>query len=142
MFAFQSPYEDFMNKIKLRFLWCLPALLFLLAAAHPSNNSSQDISIRLLNLERRLDQLQFRVDAIERAQQSLAMNTPSRSSVAAETVLEIQRQQLSLAEQVITLQKQVLALTKSVDQLNEKQQKQEPKEKPKEEPKAKPTGKP
>src|SRR5262245_14740411 len=127
-----------MNKIK--FVWCLPALILLLAAADPSSNSGQDLTFRLLNIERRLDQLQNRVDSMERIQQSQLMNnnTP-KSSIAAETVLEIQRQQLSLAEQVITLQKQILALTKSIDQINEKL---EPKQKPKEEPKAKATGKP
>jgi len=128
--------EDFMNKIKL--VWCLPALILLLSAADPSVNSGQDLTFRLLTIERRLDQLQNRVDTIERILQSQTINNPPRSSIAAETVLEIQRQQLSLAEQVITLQKQVLALSKSIDQINEKQDK---KEKPKEEPKAKPTGK-
>jgi len=130
---------DYMNKNKLRFFWCFPALIFLLAAADPSGNSAQDLTFRLLNIERRLDQLQNRVDSIERILQTQAMNTTSRSNIAAETVLEIQRQQLSLAEQVITLQKQVLALTKSIDQINEKQEK---KDKPKEESKAKTPGKP
>jgi len=128
-----------MKKNKLPFFWCLPALIFLLAAAAPSGNSGQDPTFRLLNIERRLDQLQNRVDSIERILQSQAMNNTPRSSIAAETVLEMQRQQLSLAEQVITLQKQVLALTKSIDQINEKQEK---KDKPKEEPKAKTPGKP
>jgi len=128
-----------MDKIKLRFFWCLPALILLLAAADPSSSSGQDLTFRLLNIERRLDQLQYRVDAIERTLQSQAVAAQPRSNIAAQTVLEIQRQQLSLAEQVITLQKQVLALTKSIDLINEKQG---VKEKPKEEPKAKPTGKP
>lgn len=128
-----------MDKIKMRFFCCLPALILLVAAADPSSSSNQDPTFRLLNIERRLDQLQYRVDAIERNLQSQALNAQPRTSIPAETVLELQRQQLSLAEQVITLQKQVLALTKSIDQINEKQEK---KEKPKEEPKTKPSGKP
>ncbi|MCI0661735.1 MAG: hypothetical protein L0220_11725 [Acidobacteria bacterium] len=128
-----------MDKIKMRFFWCIPALILLLAAADPSSSSGQDLTFRLLNIERRLDQLQYRVDAIERTLQTQATNAQPRTSIPAEMVLELQRQQLSLAEQVITLQKQVLALTKSIDQINEKQEK---KEKSREEPKAKPTGKP
>jgi hypothetical protein len=129
-----------MNKIKLRFLWFAPVLILLLAAADSSGNSGQDLTFRLLNIERRLDQLQIRMDTVERSLQSQAINNnPARSNIAAETVLEIQRQQLSLAEQIITLQKQVIALTKATDQINEKLEKTE---KPKEEPKAKTTSKP
>jgi hypothetical protein len=115
-------------------------LILLLAAADPSSsNSGQDLNFRLLKIENRIDQLQIRVEGIERSLQSQAMNSSPRSSIGADTLLEMQRQQLSLIEQLITLQKQVLALEKSISQIKEDQEK---KEKPREEPKPKTTGKP
>jgi hypothetical protein len=68
-----------------------------------------------MNIERRLDQLQIRVDTVERAFQSQAMNNSGSSNYSTQALLELQRQQLSLAEQVVTMQKQMLELRKEID---------------------------
>ncbi len=119
-------------------------LLFTCAMDTRPSDFSQDITFRLTNIERRLDQLQTRVDFIERAQQNQAMNNTSASSnLAAETVLELQRQHLSLAGQVVEMQKRMLDLRKAIDRLSEREPGQATKEPPKEDPKPKPkTGKP
>lgn len=119
-------------------------LLFICTIDTRPSDLSQDITFRLTNIERRLDQLQTRVDFIERAQQNQAMNnTGAASNLATETVLELQRQHLSLAGQVVEMQKRMLDLRKAIDRLSEREPRQEKKEPPKEEPKPKPkTGKP
>src|SRR5438876_5977210 len=76
-----------------------------------------DLTFRLLNIERRLDQLQIRVDTMERAQQFQAVGTSNQSAMT-ETLLETQRQQLALAREVALMQQQMLQLQKTVDQLS------------------------
>ena len=74
----------------------------------------QDANFRLLNLERRCDQQQQRIDALERQlqNQSLAgIADPNR-----ELMIEMQRQQLSLNQHLLTLQQQQLELKKAFDQ--------------------------
>ena len=78
---------------------------------------NSDLTFRLLNIERRLDQLQIRVDTVERAQQLQAMGTSNQSAMT-ETLLETQRQQLVLAREVALMQQQMLQLQKTVDQLS------------------------
>ena len=86
-----------------------------LAPATTTGNNAQDMTFRLMNIERRLDQLQIRVDTVERAFQSQAMNNSGSSNYSTQALLELQRQQLSLAEQVVTMQKQMLELRKEID---------------------------
>ena|SRR5262245_51763978 len=113
-------------------------LLVLLANVAPTGDLSQDLSFRLQTIERRLDQLQIRVELIDRAQQNQAMNAnPRTSDLTTTAVLELQRVQNSLAEQVLQLQKRTLDLQKTIDQLSDRENKQEKKEPVKEEPKAK-----
>jgi hypothetical protein len=120
----------------IRILLGVPALILLLAATTPTSDYSQDINFRLINIERRLDQLQQRIDFIERNQQNLSLSRTNEPGASTAMVLELQRQHLGLAEQVITLQKRVLDLQKAVDQIREGGQ--EKKEKPKEEGKPRP----
>jgi hypothetical protein len=86
-----------------------------LAPATTTGTNAQDMTFRLMNIERRLDQLQIRVDTVERAFQSQAMNNSGSSNYSTQALLELQRQQLSLAEQVVTMQKQMLELRKEID---------------------------
>jgi hypothetical protein len=125
----------------IRILLGVPALILMLAATTPTSDYSQDINFRLINIERRLDQLQQRIDFIERNQQNQAMSRMNEPSTSTAIVLELQRQHLGLAEQVVSLQKRVLDLQKAVDQIRDGGQ--ERKEKPKEEAKpGPPQGKP
>ena len=108
-------------------LLCL-SLLSLGAAAR----FGQDQNFRLMNLERRMDQLQTRLDYIERAQQSQSLNTGSTSNYNQEQVLELQRQLFNQGQQVVHLQKQMLDMQKEVDQLTERLATGQKAEKPKE----------
>ncbi len=116
------------NKSRLRrgvvIALALTVLSIVMAAKNPNRDVLQDQNFRLLNLERRVDLLQQRVDYVERVQQSQAMKETGGAGPA---VLELQRQQLSLAEQQVTLQRQMLELQKKIDNLTER--KPEPKKK-------------
>jgi hypothetical protein len=90
-------------------------LLVGLAPATTISNNAQDQTFRLMNIERKLDQLQIRVDAIERAFQSQALSNVGSSNVSTQALLDLQRQQLSLAEQLVTMQRQMLELKKEID---------------------------
>ncbi len=106
-------------------------LIALLAITTPTADYTQDPNFRLMNVERRLDQLQMRIDFVERAQQAQSINATGNMTPAA--VLELQRQQISMAEQMVTMQKQMLELQKALDRLSEKSggQEKKPDEKPK-----------
>jgi len=86
-----------------------------LAPATTTGNNAQDMTFRLMNIERKLDQLQIRVDTVERAFQSQALSNSGSSNFSTQAVLDLQRQQLSLAEQLVTMQKQMLELRKEID---------------------------
>lgn len=86
-----------------------------LAPATTTGNNAQDLTFRLMNIERKLDQLQIRVDTVERAFQSQALNNSGSSNFSTQAVLDLQRQQLSMAEQLVTMQKQMLELRKEID---------------------------
>ena len=90
-------------------------LMLSLAPATTTGNNAQDLTFRLMNIERKLDQLQIRVDSVERAFQSQALSNSGSSNVSTQALLELQRQQLSLAEQLVTMQKQMLELKKEID---------------------------
>lgn len=115
-------------------------LLANLAPATTTGNNAQDQTFRLMNIERKLDQLQIRVDAIERAFQGQAMSNTNSSNVSTQALLELQQRQLLLAEQLVTMQKQMLELKKEIDRQasrdNDQGKDAEKKEaKPKEQPK-------
>lgn len=107
--------------------------LALIATTGSSAHSTpqQDPTFRLLNVERRLDQLQTRVDFVERAVQNQSSQTATGSSFANQAVLDLQRQQLSLAEQLVTMQRQMLEMQKTIDRLTERERDAKPKETPK-----------
>lgn len=86
--------------------------VLLLSALAPV--SQQDVTFRMLNLERRCDQLQQRVDSLERLLQNQAMAgvaDPNR-----ELTLDMQRQQLSFQQQMLAAQQLQLELKKALDQ--------------------------
>jgi uncharacterized protein HemX len=120
-------------------------LLASFAVTTPTTGQGQDQSFRLINIERRLDQLQTRIDYLERTQQSQSLAGAGSSATTA-SILELQRQQLSLAEQVVTMQRKMLEMQKAIDRLTEQNrppEKPEKKDKPEEKPKPKAsTGKP
>jgi TolA-binding protein len=98
-------------------VFCLGGLASVISPA----GSSQDLTFRVTTLERRVDQMQTRVDFIERAQQNQAMQANAAiSNLTTQTVLELQRQHLSLAEQVVQMQKRMLDLQKAIDRLVER----------------------
>lgn len=103
-------------------------LLSLWATATPTANPQQDPTFRLMTLERRVDQLQNRVDFLDRNQQNQTLSLPTTPNYNQELLLEMQRQQLSLAQQIVDLEKRFLTMQKRLDQLAER-----PPEKPKEE---------
>ena len=109
----------------------LVLVVALLAIKTPTADYTQDPNFRLMNVERRLDQLQMRIDFVERAQQAQSINATGNMTPAA--VLELQRQQISMAEQMVLMQKQMLELQKTLDRLSEKSggQEKKPDEKPK-----------
>ena len=91
-------------------------LFTVLGSAAPT----QFIESRLSTIERRLEQMQIRVDSVEREQRMSSMNTSSsRADLSQATLLEVQRQQNSLAQEVIVLEQKVLELTKALDQVKE-----------------------
>jgi hypothetical protein len=90
-------------------------LLVSLAPAPATSNNAQDLTFRLINIERKLDQMQIRVDAIERAFQSQALSNTGSSNASTQALLELQQRQLSLAAQLLTMQKQMLELKKEID---------------------------
>lgn len=109
------------------------SLLASLAITTPTADISlQDPNFRLMNVERRLDQLQMRVDFVERAQQAQSLNSTSTNMTPA-AVLELQRQQISMGEQMVLMQRQMLEMQKTIDRLSERTggQEKKPEEKPK-----------
>lgn len=136
------------NQFKpLRIIVALSAIVMLPALAAPTaTTDAQDQTFRLMNIERRLDQLQIRLDAIERSAQSLTISAPNQanwqnsSDIATRALLELQKQQLSMAEQVVTMQKRMLEMQKAIDRLAAREVETERKDQPREEakPKAQP----
>ncbi len=108
-----------MKKFRIIRLAAATMLILLASPAEASLQTPQDIQFRLINLERRIDQLQQRVDFLERSIQSAAAPSVD-TTVLTQSILETQRQQLVLAEQVVMMQKQMLEMQKKIDQLSEK----------------------
>jgi hypothetical protein len=90
-------------------------LVVSLAPATTTGNNAQDQTFRLMNIERRLDQMQIRVDAIERAFQNQSVRGAGSSDITTQALLDLQRTQLSISEQLVTMQKQMLELKKQID---------------------------
>ena len=103
-------------------LWWRRAILgmvILVWVTMPTSTAQvNDHEFRLTNVERRLDQVQLRIEMIEREQRTQALNTPRSTSTSTETLLEMQRQYLSMAQQMAVMQKQLFELQKTVDQLS------------------------
>jgi hypothetical protein len=117
----------------------ITALLSLLSITTPTGDLAQDVNFRLGNIERRLDQIQQRVDFFERTLQNQSFNRTTDSNAATTAVLELQRKQLSLAEQVLLLERRMLEMQKTIDRMREgNQETKETKETPKSETKPKP----
>jgi hypothetical protein len=117
----------------------ITALLSLLSINTPTGDLAQDVNFRLGNIERRLDQIQQRVDFFERTLQNQSFNRTTDSNAATTAVLELQRKQLSLAEQVLLLERRMLEMQKTIDRMREgNQETKETKETPKSETKPKP----
>ena len=118
-----------------------------LSPATGAGNNAQDLNFRLMNIERRLDQMQIRVDTVERAfqAQALSASNAASSNVSTQTLLELQQQQISMAQQLVTMQKQMLELRKEIDRQalrdNDQGKGAEKKDGPKEEAKPKPQSK-
>jgi hypothetical protein len=116
-----------------------------LSPATATSNSAQDLTFRLMNIERKLDQVQLRVDAVERVVQSQAISNTGSSNVSTQALLDLQQQQLLMAQQMLAMQKQMLELKKEIhlqtsrgnDQEKDAEKKDEPKQeaKPKVQPK-------
>jgi hypothetical protein len=99
-------------------LVCLLCLSLLSIGA--ATRFGQDQNFRLMNLERRVDQLQTRLDYVERAQQTQSLNPGNTPNYQNEMVLELQRQFFNQGQQVVHLQKQMLDMQKEVDRLTER----------------------
>ena len=76
----------------------------------------QDLTFRLINLERQVESLQARVDFLERMARNPLPGDSIGASANAQTMIEIQRQMLSLAEQQLLMQSQLLELKIMIDQ--------------------------
>jgi hypothetical protein len=117
----------------------ITALLSLLAITTPTGDLAQDVNFRLVNIERRLDQVQQRVDFMERTLQNQSFNRAGDSNATTAAVLEMERKQLSLTEQILLLERRMLDMQKTIDRMREvKQETKETKETPKSEAKPKP----
>ncbi len=119
--------------------WLIPALvaiIVLLGSAAPSQN----FEFRLANIERRIDQVQGRIDSVEREQRMQSMSNSSRPEVTREAMIELQRQENSLAEQVVGLEQRMLEIKKAIDRLDSEHtdKKEDARAKPAEAPKRKP----
>ena len=110
-----------------------------LTAGVERGEAQQDPNYRFATIERRLDQLQMRMDLFERAVQNQAM--APRPDATTAMMQELQRQNLQLAEQLVQLQRRTLEMQKAIDQLRENAA-PERKEKPREDAKPKAPAKP
>lgn len=112
-----------------------------LTAGVERGEAQQDPNYRFATIERRLDQLQMRMDLFERAVQNQAMAPKPDTTTA--MMMELQRQNLQLAEQLVQLQRRTLEMQKAIDQLRERENAApERKEKPREDAKPKAPAKP
>ncbi len=107
----------------MRGLLAVLALLPLSLLSGGTSRAQQDPTFRLMSIERRLDQMQMRLDSLERA---ALTSTPGGGgsigdSSAVQLTIELQRQLLALAEQQVIMQRQMLEMQKRIDLIAEKQ---------------------
>lgn len=114
------------NRLALSFIGSLLLLAAFAPSAALTGAPQQDPTFRLMTLERRVDQLQQRLDFVERNQQTQTLNAGNTRNYNNELLLEIQRQQLSLAQQNVELQQRILEMQKTLDRLTEQSKKAEP----------------
>jgi hypothetical protein len=109
--------DQFINKpFKIAMIFAGIILLSVsLSPTTATGNNAQDLSFRLMNIERKIDQVQLRVDAVERMVQNQAISNTGSSNVSTQALLDLQQQQFSLVQQVITMQKQMLEMRKELD---------------------------
>lgn len=100
-------------------------------ATAASTNGQQDLTFRLINLERQVETLQTRTEFLEQMARNPPPGDAIGASANAQSMIEIQRQMLSLAEQQLLMQTQLLELKKSIDRLSEKNEPLAPKPAPK-----------
>ena len=94
--------------------FCLLVSLLPMKSAETAT-PSQDQTFRLMNLERRCDLLQQRVDQLERQLQNQALNSNAANDPTRGLLVEMQQQQLSLNQQLLTLQQQQFEMRKAFD---------------------------
>lgn len=99
-----------------REVW-LFATAFVGLSALGSASPTQMLESRISTIERRLDQIQSRVDAVEREQRMASMSGSSRSDVSQATVLELQRQQNNISQEMILMQQKMIEINKTLDAL-------------------------
>ena len=105
-----------LKPIKSAAILAVMVLLFAgMSPATTTGNNAQDLTFRLINVERRLDQMQIRMDALERSLQSQATTSPGSSNIMTQALMELQRTQLSISQQLVTMQKQMLDMKKEID---------------------------
>jgi hypothetical protein len=99
--------------MKVQAFLAIIALFGLSAGVAPSQ---PDISFRLNTIERRIDQMQIRVDAMERELRTQALlQSPERST----GVDDLRQQYVGLSEQVSLMQLQLIEVRKTLDRLVE-----------------------
>ena len=90
-----------------------------------------DINFRLNTIERRIDQMQMRVDSMERELRTQALlQSPERST----SVTDLRQQYVGLSEQVSLMQLQLVEVRKTLDKLSQPEQKDPVKDEKKKKP--------
>jgi hypothetical protein len=124
MFAKHERYTEMIEQSKriAGLFLSITTVLLILSVTTPTGDLTQDVNFRLLNIERRLDQMQQRVDFVERTLQNQSLNNRPNdltSTTTTTALLELERKQLSLAQQVVLLERRMLELQKTIDRLHE-----------------------
>jgi hypothetical protein len=99
------------------------------ASSSRTEAAPQSLDFRISIIERRIDQLQNRIDSLDREQRMQSMQTPNNSGRLTESVLELQRQVIGQEQQIILLQQKMLETQKRIDQLTGGVKKEPEKEK-------------
>ncbi len=92
------------------------AIISLFAVPTGVTPSQPDVNFRLNTIERRIDQMQIRVDGMERELRTQALlQSPERSA----GVNDLRQQYVGLSEQVSVMQLQLVEVRKTLDKLTE-----------------------
>jgi predicted RNase H-like nuclease (RuvC/YqgF family) len=107
------------------------ALSYLLPVALSRTEAApQSLDFRLSTIERRIDQLQNRIDSLDREQRMQSTQSSNAPNRLNDSVLELQHQQIGQAQQIILLQRQMLEMQKRLDLLTSGEKKQPENDKP------------